>query len=749
MSITIDSGSPQIFVVTGSGASSAAFNVGAGDLIVVQALGNGGSFSGTAPTDNAGNTYTALTINIGTFLIGQIWYCLSSVAKNSLIVSFPNGFAGLFAYVTAYSTSAGTWKYDSTTGNLFKEVDPGSSASFTSLTTPAGGVIVCSALMYAQRIATFSTVSPFTSEVNQAGNASTNAAMLFDSISASAQSGVTATANSSINEYFAILGASFYVQQGPINAVGASGETGAVNLGGSGAVVSKGRSAATGAAYAYSPKTWLFRDKGAPQRQFNAALTPAAPALTQVGDVLILQSMMNIGNVAASSLTVTGWTLLAPAAGDTTTKCIGVWARIATGSDSASVNWGTIGTDSLAWIVAYNPNGTVSLGSIVHAVAGLGVPLNENGGITYPSLTITIPGCLVLLCGTKNNVTASFNAVWNQVTGAGTFTIDQQATLNNFSPDLMAVTNSQIQTQPVSIASAIQNINVNESPSTPAYSSVALALAPVIQGPPAVGVSGSTGDVSLMVAGGVTALGVTGSAATVSLTPQQLLSAGAWSMGVVTLTSVTPGSFATVGDSGSTGAASATAVGAAVLLGDSGSTGVTTVTGQTPNLGMPGFAGTTGAARAVNVSPGAMQMIGVSGSASAAFVPPVAYPRLIIDIASVPYWQFLDPSGEFFYVPAGLTTRAVSIPVTGGSPFIWVNPTGTYASIVIVGGNIQTAAILGIVPPNQAPGTFVTGPSGTFLIDISSQAGTQVTVPPAATLKVTYAAAPQIWLLTN
>lgn len=433
---------------------------------------------------------------------------------------------------------------------------------------------------------------------------------------------------------------------------------------------------------------WSLRATGTGQRQYNAALTPSAPSATVAGDLLVFQAMMNIGNIAASTLTVSGWTLVGPPSGDTTTKCLGLWLRIATLTDPVSCNWGTINTDAYGWITAYNPGGTCPpLASIVHACVGLGAPQNSDVNETYPNLTVTQPGCLILLAGTRNNVTASQSSTWNGVSGNGTFVIDQSVVLANFSPDMSAVLNRQIQTTATSIASAAQTLTGSESPNQ-SYSSISLALLPNASTPPAVGNSGSMGVMQLAGTALISLPGYSGSSGSANVTKPQSFSTGGGSVGVMNL------------------------IGTSAVLAQA-------------------------------------NVIGVgSGSYGVASLQLTSYPRLIIDIASVPYWQFLDSAGNFFYVPAGLTNKATPISI-GQSPFSWVNPTGNFANVIIDGGVIQAAYLLGVVPANSGPYTFVSAPTGAFQVSLQSNVATEVTVPPGATLVVAYTQPPQMWYLNS
>lgn len=224
---------------------------------------------------------------------------------------------------------------------------------------------------------------------------------------------------------------------------------------------------------------------GAPSRQYNAAITPALPAGYAAGQLLILQSQTTLGSFSAPA--VAGWTLLASNAS------LGVWGLIATGTgaDAPSVNWGTINADASAWIIAYSGNpstlGTVtanSPGGIIHAVSAYPTPANNVSIINYEGLTITSPNCLVLLCGTRNNTSATqppqtFNGILN----SGTFIPDQVYYGNTYSSDFNAITNRQIQTVATSIitggsgAGAYQGMTAQE-PSSLDYSSISLALLP-------------------------------------------------------------------------------------------------------------------------------------------------------------------------------------------------------------------------------------------------------------------------------
>ncbi len=239
--------------------------------------------------------------------------------------------------------------------------------------------------------------------------------------------------------------------------------------------------------YDYAPPKNIYTlvAAGASSRQYNAAITPSLPAGYVAGNLLILQSQAGIA--AYSAPAVAGWTLLASNAS------LGVWGLIATGTaaDAPSVNWGTINADASAWIIAYSGNpvtlGAITAntpGGIIHAVSAYPTPANNVSNIDYEGLTITSPGCLVLLCGARNNTSATQPpVVFNSILNSGSFIIDQTYYGNTYSSDFNAITNRQIQTVATSIVTggsglgAYQTMTANESAGLP-FTSISIALLP-------------------------------------------------------------------------------------------------------------------------------------------------------------------------------------------------------------------------------------------------------------------------------
>jgi hypothetical protein len=240
-----------------------------------------------------------------------------------------------------------------------------------------------------------------------------------------------------------------------------------------------------GLSISFKPQTtvYSFVGAGAVYRAYNAACTPALPAGVNVGDLLILQSQMQVasGNIYASSLTVAGWTFFGPPSGSGVQQ-LGVWGRLAAGSDSASVNWsqfGNINCDSNAWIVAYRGNANAAPASLVHATSYQ--LATNNGGLNYSNLSITQPNCLVLLCGVKNNNSTSNSATFNTATSSsgGPWSIDQSIVENLLTPiDISCVTNRSIQIS--------QTMTINDG-SPVAYATFSIAL---LSSPPPPGIPG-------------------------------------------------------------------------------------------------------------------------------------------------------------------------------------------------------------------------------------------------------------------
>lgn len=219
---------------------------------------------------------------------------------------------------------------------------------------------------------------------------------------------------------------------------------------------------------------YVFLGKTAPVRAYNAALSPGVPAAAAAGNLLLLQSQTHIGATYAADLASPGanWVFLGPAK-TLGVPCIGFWANL-TDLTAPVLNWGAVNTDSDAWVTAYSGNPS-SLINIIHAISAY--LSNENGGVQWANLTISAPGCLVLLGAVKNNVTASQGAAFNSVTATtgGPFTIEQSKVENSLSADISAVTNRSIQTTAVSITGAGQTMTVNDGPAQ-SYAAVAMAL---------------------------------------------------------------------------------------------------------------------------------------------------------------------------------------------------------------------------------------------------------------------------------
>lgn len=257
-------------------------------------------------------------------------------------------------------------------------------------------------------------------------------------------------------------------------------------------------------------------------RAYNGTLAPGVPAAAVAGNLLILQSQMYAGNVAASSLASPGtnWSFLGPQS-STGVNNIGYWANL-TDLTAPILNWGTINVDSDAYVLAYSGN-QATLTNIIHAIAAK--QNNGNGIITWSNLTITADGCLVLLGGAKNNVTASQGASFNTVsaTTGGPFVIDQSVIENTFSADISAVTNRQIQTTATSVTGASQTLTVNDG-TVQGYSTVAMALFPqtaigsgtIAEGADAVAGVGS--ENILVLDGSASVLNAGGSAGSITLT---------------------------------------------------------------------------------------------------------------------------------------------------------------------------------------------------------------------------------------
>ena len=223
---------------------------------------------------------------------------------------------------------------------------------------------------------------------------------------------------------------------------------------------------------------YAFVNAGTPTRNYNNPLFPAIPSGVSVGNLLILQSQYYSGSVNGNTLTITStsgnWTLLG------SNRALGVWGFISTGNstnDAPTVNWGTVNADADAFITAYSGN-PATLAGIVHA-SGASAPGNNVSNIFYADITISVNGCLVLLCGMRNNTPLTQPpATFNNIVNNGTFVVDNYSNENTFSTDIAGVTNRQIQVAAASIASANQSMTANDTSNPQTYNSVSLALLP-------------------------------------------------------------------------------------------------------------------------------------------------------------------------------------------------------------------------------------------------------------------------------
>ena len=441
------------------------------------------------------------------------------------------------------------------------------------------------------------------------------------------------------------------------------------------------------------PSAYELVGVGAPTRAYNQALTPAIPSGVVAGDLLILQSQIYIGNPTASSLSgaadprTQGWTLLGPTSASGVAG-LGVWARIATGSDTVSVNWGPVNADACAWVIAYSGN-PATLTGIIHAQSQK--QNNEVGGVGYADLTITIAGCLVLLCASKNNTSgAAQSAQWNAVSGNGTFAIDQAVVENKFSNgDISAVTNRQIQTTATNITSAGQSLTANDS-STQGYSTVSLALLPQM----AVAITPNTGSITLT---GIAPSIAAGGGGGTSLTP------GA---GSITLTGQTPVELNPL----------IPATGSIALNGLAPTDGL----GVIPNAGALSILGQQGPQSNRGTSPGSatLTLTGVAPRFDQDLTPGAA---TIVLTGQSPL------SNDTHLQPA-----TGSISLSGNSPgFIWVLTPGAGALAL----NSQAGSFgLTLVP--AAAAVTLAGGTSTFNIGLSPASGTLTIIGNTSTMTI-------------
>lgn len=123
-----------------SSVAFAAINLGAGRLVVVAQKWEGGATTITSVTDTAGNTYSSCTAayDAANGQHAQIWYCLSSTANATNVVTV--NFSGTTAqYLVGQLTQA---SYTGTASLAGQAATTGSSTSPSSGSFTAGGMAI-------------------------------------------------------------------------------------------------------------------------------------------------------------------------------------------------------------------------------------------------------------------------------------------------------------------------------------------------------------------------------------------------------------------------------------------------------------------------------------------------------------------------------------------------------------------------------------------------------------------------------
>ena len=198
-----------------SSLSGTATNVPAGALIVTSVEAQ----TTTAPSvsDTAGNTYTVVLGETSSSHV-SIWfaYCLSAIANTANIITWTSGAAELTgAQGATYTTSSGTWSFDTSVGNLSAYATPLS----LSITTARAGVIYGGFGEYYTGADVWS-VTGLTAQASQAGSSSGNGTigcLLADDITSAGVTGLSISvsdANAAYGGYIAGIAASFVVSGG-------------------------------------------------------------------------------------------------------------------------------------------------------------------------------------------------------------------------------------------------------------------------------------------------------------------------------------------------------------------------------------------------------------------------------------------------------------------------------------------------------------------------------------------------------
>jgi hypothetical protein len=196
-----------------------------------------------------------------------------------------------------------------------------------------------------------------------------------------------------------------------------------------------------------------------------------------VGDLLILYAAESLQAADGDSPpSVSGYTLLNTTSTGGAVNGVnqGIYGRIATGSDNASVPAWASGQEAYAFIIDYASTSVVpSLASIVH---------NSNertnsteSSLTYNALTITAANCLVIAVGQRGKTAATDSNTYAAIgSNGGNFNIGYQ--YNHGGSYYQLAYNDWIQTTATSIVQGSQTSTPASEGSAIGYDTQVIAL---------------------------------------------------------------------------------------------------------------------------------------------------------------------------------------------------------------------------------------------------------------------------------
>lgn len=148
--------------------------------------------------------------------------------------------------------------------------------------------------------------------------------------------------------------------------------------------------------------TWSFGSVGASAANTGLNTTPLVvnyPAGISAGDILLLAV-----EAATAGVTLTPSDITSSLAVRTTNGVTQLFGKVATGSESGSINLSCSATGWVNAQIARFSGGLQNMASIVHNSSSTGS--SASTGLQYAALTVTQPNCLILTIGGKKvNVT--------------------------------------------------------------------------------------------------------------------------------------------------------------------------------------------------------------------------------------------------------------------------------------------------------------------------------------------------------